>query len=98
MSRQITKIDYAKMEVEDGGILYDMEDLARLNHIYERFCTAEYLFENFDDVETMSFAYAMADYIREKVDDYCTCEQEMITEWYNEAKKYAIEDIFDEGK
>ena len=46
MSKQITKINYHAMTVEDGGILYDMEDLARLNRIYERLCTAEYLFQN----------------------------------------------------
>ena len=39
MSKQITKINYDEMTVEDGGILYDMGDLARLNKIYERlFC------------------------------------------------------------
>ena len=36
MSKQITKINYDEMTVEDGGILCDMEDLARLNKIYER--------------------------------------------------------------
>ena len=46
MSKQRTKINYDEMKVEDGGILYDMEDLARLNRIYERLCTAEYLYQN----------------------------------------------------
>lgn len=87
MSKQITKINYDEMKVEDGGILYDMEDLARLNRIYERLCTAEYLFENqsADKPMTMEQAYAMADFIRDKMGDYCTCESEMITFWYAEA-------------
>lgn len=87
MSKQITKINYNEMTVEDGGILYDMEDLMRLNRIYERLCTAEYLFEiqSADKPITMEQAYEMADFIREKVDDICTCESEMITLWYTEA-------------
>lgn len=89
MSKQITKINYDEMTVEDGGILYDMEDLARLNKIYERLCTAEYLKENSHEDLTMEQAYRMADFIREKVDDVCTCEQEMITSWYSDAKEYA---------
>ena len=69
MSKQITKINYDEMTVEDGGILYDMEDLARLNKIYERLCTAEYLKENSYEDLTMEQAYHMADFIRDKVDD-----------------------------
>ena len=89
MSKQITKINYNEMTVEDGGILYDMEDLARLNRIYERLCTAEYLAENSHEDLTMEQAYSVADFIREKVDDICTCEQEMIATWYADAKRYA---------
>ena len=87
MSKQITKINYHAMTVEDGGILYDMEDLARLSRIYERLCTAEYLFQNqsADKPMTMEQAYEMADFIRDKMDDYCTCESETITYWYAEA-------------
>ena len=87
MSKQRTKINYHAMTVEDGGILYDMEDLARLSRIYERLCTAEYLFQNqsADKPMTMEQAYEMADFIREKMDDYCTCESETITYWYAEA-------------
>ena len=87
MSKQRTKVNYNEMTVEDGGILYDMEDLARLNRIYERLCTAEYLYQNqsADKPMTMEQAYEMADFIREKMDDYCTCESETITSWYAEA-------------
>ena len=87
MSKQRTKINYHAMTVEDGGILYDMEDLARLSRIYERLCTAEYLFQNqsADKPMTMEQAYEMADFIRDKMDDYCTCESETITYWYAEA-------------
>lgn len=95
MSKQITKINYDKMEVEDGGILYDIEDLARLSRIYERLCTAEYLFEiqGPDKPMTMEQAYAMADFIRDKMDDYCECESEMITYWYSEAYASAVLNI-----
>lgn len=95
MSKQITKINYDEMKVEDGGILYDMEDLTRLNCIYERLCTAEYLFENQSANKplTMEQAYAMADFIRDKMDDYCNCEDEMITCWYAEAYAEAVLDI-----
>lgn len=98
MSKQRTYIDFEKLGVEDGGIYYDMEDLARLNRIYERLCTAEYLFENqsADKPMTMEEAYTMADFIREKVDDVCGCEQEMITYWYAEAYKFAKWDEVDE--
>ena len=89
MSKQITKINYDEMTVEDGGILYDMEALDRLNKIYERLCTEEYLKENSNEDLTMEQAYFMADFIRDKVDDVCTCEQEMITSWYSDAKEYA---------
>lgn len=92
MSNQKTKINYDEMKVEDGGILYDMEDLARLNRIYERLCTAEYLFENqsVDKPLTMEQAYKMADFIRYKMNDYCGCEDEMITYWYAEAYAEAV--------
>ena len=82
MSRTNTKINYNEMTVEDGGILYTMEDLARLSFIYERLCTAEYLEENDErlagDMET---AYNVACSIRDHMEDYCTCESEIITEW-----------------
>ena len=91
MSKQITKINYNEMTVEDGGILYDMEDLCRLAKIYERLSTAEYLRENSHEELTAEQAYRMADFIRDKVDDVCTCEQEMITSWYAEAKEYVDE-------
>lgn len=99
MSKQITKINYDEMKVEDGGILYDMEDLARLNRIYKRLCTAEYLFENqsADKPMTMEQAYAMADFIRDKMEDYCDCEGEMITYWYAEAYASAVLGIPYEG-
>lgn len=87
MSKQITKINYEEMTVEDGGILYDMEDLCRLAKIYDRLSTAEYLMENSHEELTAEQAYRMADFIRDKVDDVCTCEQEMITSWYAEAKE-----------
>lgn len=92
MSKQTTKINYDTMTVEDGGILYDMEDLCRLSKIYERLCTAEYLLENANDDLTAEQAYRMADFIRDKIDDVCTCEQEMITSWYSEAKEFADDD------
>ena len=89
MSKQITKINYEDFTVEDGGILYDMEDLTRLHRIFERLATAEYLLEISKDEITAEFAYKMAEFIRDKVDDYCTCENEMITTWYREAVEYA---------
>lgn len=87
MSKQRTKVNYDEMTVEDGGILYNMDDLARLSRIYERLCTAEYLYQNqsADKPMTMEQAYEMADFIRDKMDDYCTCESETITYWYAEA-------------
>lgn len=98
MSKQTTKINYDEMKVEDGGIVYDMEDLARLNHIYERLCTAEYVFENWEKVTSMEQAYWIADYVRDEIDDYCTCEMEMLTVWASKALEYAEEclDIVDE--
>lgn len=92
MSKQMTKINYDKMEVEDGGILYDIEDLARLSRIYERLCTAEYLFETQgpDNPMTMEQAYKMADYIRDKMIDYCECESDLIAYCYDCAYDYAM--------
>ena len=89
MSKQITKINYEDSTVEHGGILYDMEDLARLHKIFERLSTAKYLLEISKDEITTEFAYKMAEFIRDEVDDYCACESEMITTWYHEAVEYA---------
>ena len=87
MSKQITKINYDEMTVEDGGILYDLEDLARLNYIYERLCTAGDLFENqsADKPMTMKQAYEMADFLRDKMDNCCTCESDTIDYYYDKA-------------
>lgn len=95
ISKQITKINYDEITVEDGGILYDMENLARLNHIYERLCTAEYLFQNqsVDKPMTMKQAYEMAGFIRDKMDDYCTCESGTIANWYEEAYSNSVSGI-----
>lgn len=83
------------MTVEDGGILYKMEDLAKLSEVYERLCTMEYIFDNreqwFDDweveVTSKEQAYALADEVRDKMSDICCCETsalEGVLYWHQE--------------
>lgn len=80
MSRQTTKVNLENMTVEDGGILYDMEDLYRLSNIYERLCTAEFLYndQNEDYPLTMEQAYEIARMIRNDMEDICDCEMTII--------------------
>lgn len=83
------------MTVEDGGILYKMEDLARLSEVYERLCTMEYIYDNreqwLDDweveVTNRERAYALADEVRDKMGDICCCETsalEGVLYWHQE--------------
>ena len=92
MSKQNTVINYNESTVEDGGILYDMEDLCRLSSIYERLCTAEYLYENDDRINSMEFAYEVACEIRDHVDDMCGCESEAIVEYLDDILQSYEED------
>ena len=76
MSKQNTKINLENFTVEDGGILYDMEDLCRLSSIYKRLSTAEYLYDTYreDRVITKEEAYKMACLVRDDVENICECE------------------------
>lgn len=82
------EIFYDELLVEDGEVLYDMADLCQLSRVYERLCTANYLYENQQTynikLDDMEMAYKVADIIRDKVEDYCECESETINEWVNE--------------
>lgn len=86
MSKQNTKINLEDFTVEDGGILYDMEDLNRLSSIYERLCTAEYIF----DIKnvTREEAYKVACLVRDAVEDTCECESQIF--------KYNFDDFLKE--
>ncbi len=90
------KINYDEMTVEDGGILYKMEDLLQMSMIYERLCTAEHLYENQESLgiklNNMEMAYKVADIVRDKVDDYCVCESEVIHDWIKEIVKWVQEE------
>ena len=76
MSKQNTKINLENFTIEDGGILYDMENLGRLSRIYERLCTAEFIFEEKD--VTREEAYKIACLVRDAVDDSCDCENRIL--------------------
>ncbi len=91
------KIFYNKLTVKDGDILYNMEDLCQLARVYERLCTADYLYKNQQayniKLDNMEMAYKVADIIRDKVDDCCECESEIINEWVNEVVDWVKEDM-----
>ena len=76
MSKQNTKINLENLTVEDGGILYDMEDLSRLSRIYDRLCLADFIFEEKD--VTREEAYEIACLVREAVEDSCDCENRIL--------------------
>ena len=76
MSKQYTKINLENFTLEDGGILYDMADLGRLSHIYERLSTAEFIFE--EKNVTREEAYEIACLVRDAVDDSCECESRIL--------------------
>lgn len=80
MSKQYTKINFENFTVEDGGILYDMEDLDRLSSIYERLCTAEYLYDTYREEKniTKEEAYKMACIVRDDVENFCECEMTVL--------------------
>ena len=76
MSKQNIKIDIENFTVEDGGILYDMEDLSRLSYFYERLCLADFIFEEKD--VTREEAYKIACFVRDAVEDSCDCENRIL--------------------
>ena len=90
------KINYDEMTVEDGGILYTMEDLSLLSTVYKRLSLANYLYENQEQwnikLNNMEIAYKVADIIRDKVDDICECEGEVINDWVDDIIKWVKED------
>ena len=96
MSKQNTVINYNESTVEDGGILYDMEDLCRLSSIYERLCTAEYLYENDDRINSMEFAYEVACDMNDYVDNMCEYERKNIIEYLDYIVQYHEEDCEEE--
>ena len=90
MSKQNTKIDLENLTVEDGGILYDMEDLSRLSRIYKRLSTVEYLYETYgkDRNITKEEAYKIACLVHNAVENICECESQII--------KYNFDDFLKE--
>lgn len=94
MSKQITRINYDDMTVEDGGILYDMQDLARLSSIFDRLCLADYLLEWDEHLKDAKEAYDIADIIRERVEDRDDFESYIIEHEYDEI----IDEYFPEIK
>ena len=76
MSKQNTTVNLENFTVEDGGILYDMEDLGRLSRIYDRLCLADFIFE--EKAVTREAAYEIACLVREAVEDSCDCESRIL--------------------
>lgn len=83
MSKQHTKIDFENLTVKDGDILYNMEDLNRLSHIYNRLCLMDFIFEEEEDV-TREEAYKIACLVRDWVEDTCDCENRILDYNFNE--------------
>lgn len=83
MSKQYTKIDFENLTVEDGGILYDLEDLSRLSRIYDRLCLMDFILDEEKDV-TREEAYKIACLVRDWVEDTCDCESRMLDYNFNE--------------
>ena len=90
------KINYDEMTIEDGGILYTMEDLSLFSTVYKRLSLANYLYENQErwniKLDNMEMACKVADIIRDKVDDICECEGEVINDWVDDIIKWVRED------
>lgn len=91
MSKQNTKINLENLTVEDGGILYDMEDLSRLSRIYDRLCLADYIIFEKKDV-TKEEAYKIACLVREAVEDSCDCESRILDYNFDDFLKEVRED------
>lgn len=85
------EILYDDFSVDFNGMILDICDLSFFHHIYERLCLAEYLKENMIKEVSAEFAYDVADFIRDKMDDYCECESEVIDYYLDNAIRYAEE-------
>lgn len=59
---------------------YDIHELNRLHNVYERVCTAEYIFENYK-FDSFEDAYDRADEIREYQNDYECSEIDAIYDY-----------------
>ena len=88
MSKQNTTVNLENLTVEDGGILYDLENLSRLSRIYDRLCLADFIFEEKD--VTREEAYEIACLVREVVEDSCDCEDRILD--------YNFDDFLEEAR
>lgn len=75
------EIDLENKSVVVGDEVLTMSELLQLSEIYWNMSTAEYLFDNFDMIGTMSLAYNTATKIRYLMDKYNLTEDEAIEEY-----------------
>lgn len=79
----MNKVNLDNFTVEYNGNIFDMNDLHMLSLYYDRLCTAEFLYEEKNDL-TIGEAYEVACYVRYAVDDICDCENLILDERYTE--------------
>jgi len=69
-----------EIEYRIKGVTLSLSDLIDIDRYFEAACTAEYLFENFDQVKTETQAMELGYQVRRKMDKYGYSEEDAIDE------------------
>ncbi len=73
-----------KIEYNIKGITLDASDLCKINTYYEAACTAEYLLDNYEQIESEEQAMDIGYEVRRMMNKYGYSEDEAIDEVMNE--------------
>lgn len=79
----MNKVNLNNFTVEYNGNTFNMNDLNLLSHYFTRLCTAEFIYENKEDL-TLGEAYEVACYVRDEVEACCDCESLILDEHYTD--------------